>query len=143
VQGPVDILLVEDSPGDARLMVETFKELSTPTTLHLVGDGVEALPILRQADRYAQVPRPRLVLLDLNRPRRDGREVLAEVKVDPVLRQIPVLDLSTSQSRDDVMDSDRLRANCCMTEPADLDDFLELVRRIERFWLGVAHLPTG
>jgi len=142
VREPVDILLVEDSPGDVRLMAEAFKELQTATALHVVGDGVEALDFLHQRGAYSAAPRPKLVLLDLNLPRRDGREVLAEVKQDPGLQQIPILVLSTSSAQEDVINSYRLHANCYMTKPSDLDDFLELVVRIERFWLGTAHLSS-
>ena len=138
--GAVEILLVEDSPGDARLMAEAFEELSTPVSLHVAVDGVEALDFLYRRGAHAGAPRPDLVLLDLNLPRRDGREVLAEVKDDPRLRPIPVLVLSTSRSREDVLRSYRLHANCYLAKPTDLDEFLELVRRIEWFWLALARL---
>lgn len=138
----MDILLVEDSPGDARLMREAFKELSTPTRLHLALDGVEAMEFLTRTGRFGDAPSPDLMLLDLNLPRRDGREVLELVKGDPALRHIPVLVLSTSASEADVISSYRRHANCYLTKPADLDEFLEVVRRIEQFWLRVARLPA-
>ena len=138
----MDILLVEDSPGDARLMREAFKELSTPTRLHVALDGVEAMEFLTRTGRFGDAPSPDLMLLDLNLPRRDGREVLELVKGDPALRHIPVLVLSTSASEADVISSYRRHANCYLTKPADLDEFLEVVRRIEQFWLRVARLPA-
>ncbi len=143
VHRPVDILLVEDSAGDARLMQEAFKGLATPTVLHHVRDGVEALAFVHREGAYGQVPRPGLILLDLNLPRRDGREVLGHLKSDANLRDIPVIVLSTSESPEDVRHCYGLHANCYLTKPADLDEFFQLVEIIEQFWLEAACLPRG
>jgi len=138
---PVEILLVEDSAGDARLMQEAFKGLSSPTKLHVVRDGVEAMSFLRREGAHGQAPRPQLVLLDLNLPRRDGREVLALIKADPQLKDIPVVVLSTSASPEDVRHCYGLHANSYLTKPADLDEFFQVVDTIERYWLKTARLP--
>lgn len=134
--GEVRILLVEDNPGDVRLVRESLRESSLPHHLTVAMDGVEALEHLREGVR------PDVILLDLNLPRKDGREVLAEIKADPVLRSIPVVVLSSSDAQDDVAAAYGLHANCYVTKPVDLDHFLEVVESIQRFWVGVAKLPA-
>ncbi len=138
---PIEILMVEDNPGDIRLTVEALKEAKVRNNLHTVEDGVEALAFLRREGRYAEVPRPDLVLLDLNLPKMNGREVLAEIKEDPDLRRIPVVILTVSQAEQDIVKSYNLHANCYITKPVDLDQFLEVVKSIENFWLTVVKLP--
>ena len=137
----VDILLVEDNPDDVDLTVEAFKESSTHSRLHVVEDGVEALAFLRRQGAYDKVPRPNLILLDLNLPRKSGYEVLKEIKHDPALRQIPVVVLTTSSADTDVLRSYELSANCYITKPVDLDAFLGVVRVVDRFWRDIATLP--
>ena len=136
------ILLVEDNPGDARLTLEALKESSAHNRLHHVADGVEAIDFLRRRGPHAAAPRPDLILLDLNLPRKSGREVLAEIKADAILRRIPVVVLTTSQSEEDVMTVYNLNANCYVTKPADLEDYLKTIRCLEEFWLRVARLPA-
>lgn len=138
---PVEILLVEDNPDDIDLTVEAFKESSTLSHLHVVEDGVQALAFLRRQGNYSSAPRPNLILLDLNLPRKSGYEVLQEVKADPELRQIPVVVLTTSSADNDVLRSYELAANCYITKPVDLDAFLSVVRVVDRFWRDVATLP--
>jgi CheY-like chemotaxis protein len=140
---PVEILLVEDNPGDVRLTVEALKEGKVLNNLVTVGDGVEALAYLRREGKYAAATRPDLILLDLNLPRKDGREVLAEVKVDPDLRQIPVVVLTSSGAESDILRAYDLHANCYVTKPVDLDQFLAVVRSIEGFWLTIVRLPPN
>jgi len=137
----MDILLVEDNPGDARLAAEAWKEGGIPGRLHIVPDGVEAIRFLRNIDIYANSPRPHLVLLDLNLPRKDGREVLAEIKADPDLRRIPVVVLTTSQAEPDIMKSYDLHANCFVAKPVDLDNFIAAIKAIAEFWGRVVKLP--
>ena len=139
---PVEILLVEDNPGDYRLTQEALREGKVYNNLHWVQDGVEALEFLRQRGRYADVPRPDIVLLDLNLPKKDGREVLSEMKGDASLRTIPVVILTTSQAEEDVVRSYDLHANCYVTKPVDLEKFITVVQSIDRFWLTIATLPT-
>jgi CheY-like chemotaxis protein len=139
--GTMDILLVEDNPGDARLASEAFKEGSIPTRLHMVQDGIEAMSFLRREAPYEDAPRPDLVLLDLNLPRKDGREVLAEIKEDPLLRRLPVIVLTTSQAETDVSRSYELHANCYIVKPVDFDRFIDVVRGIEDFWCSLVKLP--
>ncbi len=138
---PIDILLVEDSPGDARLTREALKDGKLLNTLHHVEDGVEALAFLRQEKPYGAVPRPDLILLDLNLPRMDGREVLAAIKSDDALKRIPVVVLTTSDDERDVLGAYNLHANCYVTKPVRLERFLEVVRSIEEFWLSIVRLP--
>jgi chemotaxis family two-component system response regulator Rcp1 len=138
---PIEILMVEDNPGDVRLTVEALKEAKVRNNLHTVEDGVEALAFLRREGRYAEAPRPDLVLLDLNLPKMNGREVLAKIKEDPDLRRIPVVILTISQAEQDIVKSYNLHANCYITKPVDLDQFLEVVKSIENFWLTVVMLP--
>ena len=137
----IDILLVEDSPGDARLTREAFKSCKLLNTLHHVEDGVEALAFLRREGPYRGVPRPGLILLDLNLPRMDGREVLATIKQDEALKRIPVVVLTTSDDERDVLRSYNLHANCFITKPVHLERFLEVVESIEEFWLTIVRLP--
>jgi len=138
---PVEILLVEDNPGDVRLAVEALKEGKVNNNLNVVGDGVEAMAFLHREDRYTYAPRPDLILLDLNLPRKDGREVLAEVKDDPVLRRIPVVILTTSKAEQDILKTYDLHANCYITKPVDLEQFIGVVKSVEDFWLTVVKLP--
>lgn len=139
----VNILLVEDNPGDARLAQEALKENKVANTLHWVDDGVKAIDFLRNNPPYADAPRPDVILLDLNLPKKDGREVLAEIKDDPDLKRIPVVVLTVSQAEEDILRTYNLHANCYITKPLDLDRFLEVVRQIEDFWLTIVKLPNG
>lgn len=136
-----EILLVEDNPGDARLAQEALKEGRMTSRLKVVVDGVEAMAYLRREGQYAGSPRPNLVLLDLNLPRKDGRQVLAELKADEDLRRIPVVVLTTSQAEQDILRSYDLHANCYITKPVDLDRFISVVRSIEEYWCSVVTLP--
>jgi two-component system, chemotaxis family, response regulator Rcp1 len=138
---PIEILMVEDNPGDVRLTVEALKEGKVRNNFHTVEDGVEAMAFLRRQGAYTDAPRPDLVLLDLNLPKKNGREVLAEIKEDPELRRIPVVILTASEAEQDVVKSYNLHANCYITKPVDLDQFLEVVQSIENFWLTVVMLP--
>jgi len=140
---PIEILLVEDNPGDARLAQEALEESKVQNNLHHVADGVEAMRFLRREEGYADVPLPDLVLLDLNLPRKDGREVLAEVKQDPNLRLIPVVVLTTSEAERDLIRTYDLHANAYVVKPIDLDRFIEIVHAIEHFWFSVVKLPQG
>jgi chemotaxis family two-component system response regulator Rcp1 len=140
---PVQILLVEDNPGDVRLTIEALKEAKVLNTLTVVKDGVEALSLLRRQGQHARAARPDLILLDLNLPRKDGREVLAEIKADDKLKHIPVVILTTSQDEQDVLKSYNLYANCYITKPVDLDQFITVVKSIEDFWLGIVVLPKN
>ncbi len=139
---PIEILLVEDNPGDARLTQEALREGKIRNNLHHVKDGVEALAFLKREGAYAKVPTPDLILLDLNLPRKDGRQVLGEIKEDPRLRLIPVVVLTTSEAEKDIVKSYELHANCYITKPVDLEKFIEIVRAIESFWLAVVTLPS-
>jgi CheY-like chemotaxis protein len=138
---PVEILLVEDSPGDVRLTREALRDGKVRNNLSVVTDGVEALAFLRREGRYADAPRPDVILLDLNLPKKDGREVLAEVKADERLRRIPVVVLTTSADERDVLRSYELQAACYITKPVDLDQFIAVVQSIEDFWLTIVTLP--
>lgn len=138
---PVEILLVEDNPGDARLAIEALKENKVRNILYHVKDGVEAMAFLRREGEYADAPVPDLVLLDLNMPRKDGREVLAEVKEDPTLRKLPIVILTTSAAERDLMKSYDLHANAYVVKPLDLDRFVEVVQAIESFWFTIVKLP--
>lgn len=138
---PIEVLLVEDNPGDVRLTQEAFKEGKVRNILHVVNDGVEAIAFLRQEGKYKSVPKPDLVLLDLNLPKKDGREVLQEIKADKELRRIPVVVLTTSQAEQDILHSYDLHANCYITKPVDLDQFIDIVNTIEDFWLTIVKLP--
>ncbi|MDQ3942999.1 MAG: response regulator [Actinomycetota bacterium] len=138
---PIEILLVEDNPGDARLAAEAIKENKVRNNLHQVRDGVEAMRFLRREAPYAGVPVPDLILLDLNLPRKDGREVLEEIKGDPELRLVPVVVLTTSAAERDLIKSYNLHANAYVIKPIDLDRFIEVVRAIESFWFTIVKLP--
>jgi CheY-like chemotaxis protein len=140
---PVEILLVEDNPGDARLTREALKEGKIRNNLHHAKDGVEALQFLRREGGYDGAPTPDIVLLDLNLPKKDGRAVLAEMKADEALRTIPVVVLTTSEAEQDILRSYELHANCYVTKPVDLEKFISIVRAIEDFWLAVVKLPSG
>ena len=141
---PVEILLVEDNPGDVRLTQEALKESKICNHLSVVTDGVEAVEYLRREGRFAQAVRPDLILLDLNLPRKNGREVLAEIKEDQDLRRIPVVILTISQDEEDVFKAYNLHANCYVNKPLDLNRFLKVVQSIEDFWLTIVKLPpTG
>ena len=137
----VEILLVEDSPGDVRLTIEALKEAKVSNRLSVVGDGVEAMEYLRRQGKYAHAARPDVVLLDLNLPRKDGRKVLAEMKEDPDLKVIPVVVLTTSRAEEDVLKAYEHHANCYITKPVDFQQFLHVVQSIENFWLSVVRLP--
>jgi CheY-like chemotaxis protein len=138
---PIEILLVEDNPGDARLTIEAMREAKVRNRIHVVEDGVEAMEFLRRRGRFGDAPRPDLILLDLNLPRMDGREVLSEVKSDPDLRRIPVVVLTTSQTEEDVIRAYDLHANCYVTKPVDLEQFMKIVNQIDEFWVKVVTLP--
>jgi chemotaxis family two-component system response regulator Rcp1 len=138
---PIDILLVEDNPGDVRLTIEALKEGKVLNTLSVAMDGVEALSFLYREGEYANAPRPDLILLDLNLPKKDGREVLAEIKSDENLRRIPVVVLTTSQAEQDIIKSYDLHANCFITKPVDLEQFISVLQSIENFWLTIVKLP--
>ena len=138
---PIEILMVEDNPGDVRLTIEALKETKVRNNLNVVRDGAEALAFLRRQGRYAQAPRPDLILLDLNVPRIDGRQVLAEIKADADLRRIPVVVLTASQAEEDILKTYDLHANCYVTKPVDLDQFIKVVQSIETFWLTIVRLP--
>ncbi len=138
----IEILLVEDSPGDVRLIKEALKEGNVRTHLSVTEDGEEALNYLRRKGRYAEAIRPDLILLDLHLPKKDGREVLAEIKADPDLKRIPVVILTTSESEQDILKSYDLHANCYVTKPVHLDKFIAVVKAIENFWLTMVKLPS-
>jgi len=136
-----EILLVEDNPGDVRLTIEALRDSKVQNQLNVVRDGVEALSFLRREGAFVNAVRPDLILLDLNLPRKDGREVLAEIKADASLRTIPVVILTTSRAEQDVLRSYELQANCYITKPVDLEQFMTVVRSIEDFWLTIVTLP--
>jgi CheY-like chemotaxis protein len=140
---PIDILLVEDNPGDIDLAKEALGMGKLHNTLHVVQDGVAALEFLRKKGNYAVVPRPDLIILDLNLPKKDGREVLAEIKEDATLKRIPVVVLTTSRAEEDVLKTYNLHANCFITKPLDMKQFLHVVQSIEEFWLSIVVLPNG
>jgi CheY-like chemotaxis protein len=138
---PIEVLLVEDDPGDVLMTQEAFEEHKVRNNLAVVNDGAEAIAYLRREGQYADAARPDLVLLDLNLPRRDGREVLAEIKGDPDLRQIPVVVLTTSQADEDIVRSYQLHANAYVTKPVDFDRFISVIRQIDEFFVSVVKLP--
>ncbi len=142
ISRPVDILLVEDNEADVRLTREALKEDKLVVNLHVVADGVEAMAFLRREGKYTEKPRPDLILLDLNLPRKDGREVLREVKSDSNLRRIPVVVLTVSQADEDILQSYNLNANCFITKPVDFEQFIRVVKIIEEFWFTIVKLPT-
>jgi CheY-like chemotaxis protein len=140
---PVQILLVEDNPGDVRLTREALKEAKVRNRMDSVGDGVEAMAYLRRQGAHAQAPRPDVILLDLNLPKKSGLEVLREVKGDPDLKRIPIVVVTTSKAEQDIVRSYDLHANCYVTKPVDLAQFMEVVRSIEDFWLAIVKLPPN
>jgi len=139
---PIEILLVEDSPGDANLALEALKASKINNTVSVVTDGEEAIAFLRGTGKHVGAKRPDLILLDLNLPKKDGREVLAEIKADKDLKSIPVVILTTSQAEEDILRSYNLHANCYITKPIDLHQFIGVIRAIEDFWLTIVKLPS-
>jgi chemotaxis family two-component system response regulator Rcp1 len=139
---PVEMLLVEDNPGDARLAIEALKDAKVHNSLSWVQDGVEAMTFLRREGAYSDAPRPDVILLDLNLPKKDGREVLADVKADEDLRRIPVVILTVSGAEEDIVKTYNLHANCYIRKPIDLDQFMKVVKAIKDFWLSIVILPT-
>ena len=140
---PIDILLVEDNPGDVDLAREALGMGKLHNTLHVVQDGVAAMDFLRKKGKYINAPRPDLMILDLNLPKKDGRQVLAEIKEDEDLKRIPVIILTSSRAEEDVLRSYNLHANCYITKPMDMKKFLHVVQSIEEFWLSIVVLPNG
>ena len=140
---PIEILLVEDNPGDSRLAKEALKESKLKNNLYVAEDGVEAMNFLYKTGKYSKMPSPDLVILDLNLPKKDGREVLAEIKNDDNLKRIPVVILTISKAEEDILKTYNLHANCYVTKPLDLDQFMKVVRSIEDFWLTIVKLPNG
>jgi CheY-like chemotaxis protein len=140
---PIEILLVEDNPGDSRLAKEALKESKLKNNLYIAEDGVEAMNFLYKTGKFSKMPRPDLIILDLNLPRKDGREVLAEIKNDDNLKRIPVVILTISKAEEDILKTYNLHANCYVTKPLDLDQFMKVVRSIEDFWLTIVKLPNG
>lgn len=138
---PIDILLAEDNPGDVRLTQEAFKDSKFLNNLFVTNDGLETIAFLRKEGKYNKMVTPDLILLDLNMPKMDGREVLTQLKSDPKLKHIPVIILTTSDAEADVINSYKLHANCFITKPVDLDKFLAVVKQIENFWVTVVKLP--
>ena len=138
---PIEILLVEDNAGEARLAMEAIGEGLVKKRLTWVPDGIEAMALLKKEGKFGEAKRPDLILLDLNMPRKDGRELLAEIKSDDRFRRIPVVVLTTSQSEDDILKAYHLNANCYISKPVDLDQFLRVVKLIEDFWLTIVKLP--
>jgi chemotaxis family two-component system response regulator Rcp1 len=139
----IDILLVEDSEGDARLSLEAMRDSKIRNKMHHVVDGEEAMAFLRKEGKYSKAPRPDLILLDLNLPKKDGREVLAEIKNDDELKRIPVVVLTISSAEEDILKSYNLHANCFITKPIDLSQFMKVVHSVEDFWLTIVKLPNG
>ena len=139
---PIEVLLVEDSPGDVRLTQEALKDAKVHINLQVARDGIEAMSLLKQEGEFAKSSRPDLILLDLNLPKKDGREVLQEIKESPTLKSIPVVILTTSASNVDILRSYMLHANCYITKPVNLDGFLKVVKNIATFWLSVVKLPS-
>ncbi len=141
MQSAIEILLIEDNPADIRLTQEAFREARLHNTVHVVQDGVSAMAFIRQAAPYQQAPRPDLILLDLNLPKKDGREVLREIKADPITRLIPVVVLTTSDDEEDVLRSYDLHANAYLVKPIDVLRFIKMIQSLESFWLSVVKLP--
>ena len=137
----IDILVVEDNPGDARLIMEVLKSNKIHNSLHIVADGVEAMDFLNKKGPYQNMPRPDLIFLDLNLPRKDGREVLSELKSDDNLKQIPIVVMTMSQAEEDILRSYSLHANCYVTKPLNLDQFIKVIESIEEFWFSLVKLP--
>ncbi len=142
ISSPIEILLVEDNPGDVRLTQEVLKEGKVHNTLSIVENGVEAISFLKKENEYKDAPTPDLILLDLNLPKKDGREVLLDIKKDKDLKKIPVVVLTTSQAEEDILNVYDLNANCYVSKPVDLGQFIDVVKSIEDFWLSIVKLPT-
>lgn len=138
----VEFLLAEDNPGDVRLTQEALRDSKISNHLNVVPDGIEAIAFLRREGKYADAPRPDVVLLDLNLPKKDGREVLAAIKSDPELKRIPVVIITSSEAEQDILRTYELHANCYVTKPVDLDQFIKVIQSIETFWLTIVKLPT-
>lgn len=136
-----DLLVVEDNPGDARLTREVLNNNGISSNLYIVNDGVEAMEFLRNKGKFVKSPKPDLIIMDLNLPRKDGREVLAEIKVDEDLKHIPIVIMTISQAEDDILKSYKLHANCFITKPIDLNHFIKVIKSIEEFWFSVVKLP--
>jgi CheY-like chemotaxis protein len=141
VCGPIEILLVEDNPGDVRLTKEALKEGKVANQINVVMDGIEAMAFLHKEGKYGNAPKPDLILLDLNLPKKNGREVLAEIKMDSRLKCIPVVILTSSQAEKDIVMTYNLHANCYIKKPVDFDQFIDVVKSIEDFWFNVVKLP--
>jgi two-component system, chemotaxis family, response regulator Rcp1 len=141
--GPIEILLVEDNPGDVRLTIEALKEGKVANEINVAVDGIEALAFLRREGKYENAPKPDLILLDLNLPKKNGREVLAEIKMNSHLKCIPVVILTSSQAEKDIVATYNLHANCYITKPVDFDQFIKVVKSIENFWFKVVKLPPN
>ncbi|MGE5406511.1 MAG: response regulator [Methanosarcina sp.] len=137
----IDILVVEDNPGDARLIREILNENSLYSSLNIVNDGVEAMAFLNNEGKFSAAPKPDLIILDLNLPRKDGREVLAEVKAHEELKHIPIVIMTISQAEEDILKTYKLHANCYITKPIDLTEFIKVIKSIEDFWFSVVKLP--
>jgi len=142
ISSPINILLVEDNPGDIRLTQEVLKEGKVYNSLSIVENGVQAISFLKKANEYQDAPTPDLILLDLNLPKKDGREVLFDIKNDPDLKKIPVVVLTTSQAEEDILKVYDLNANCYISKPVDLGQFIDVIKSIENFWLSIVKLPT-
>ncbi|MBD2678328.1 response regulator [Nostoc paludosum FACHB-159] len=138
---PIEVLLVEDNPGDAQLTRIALEDSKISIHLNVVEDGVEAMAFLRKQEKYVEAAHPDIVLLDLNLPKKDGREVLAEIKADDNLKRIPVVVLTTSQAEEDILKAYNLSANCYITKPVDFDQFVKIVKSIENFWFAIVKLP--
>ena len=138
---PIEILLVEDNPGDVRLTQEALRDRKVSNNLHVVHDGVEAMAFLHKKGQFATVPHPDLILLDLNLPKKDGREMLTEIKLDPAVKRILVVILTTSTAEEDVLKTYNLHANCYIVKPVDFDQFINVIQVIEDFWFTVVRLP--
>ncbi|HEX7467347.1 MAG TPA: response regulator [Methanobacterium sp.] len=143
IGNPIEILLVEDNPGDVRLVKEVFKDAKISNNMQVAADGEEAMLILRRESEYDDRNRPDLILLDLNLPKKDGREVLVDIKGDDDLKRIPVVILTTSKAQEDLIETYNNHANCYITKPVDLDQFIRVVKSIEDFWLSIVKLPPG
>jgi len=139
---PIEILLVEDNPGDIRLTIEALKNSKLKNNLHIVENGEDAIAFLKKQEKFQDSPRPDLILLDLNLPKKNGRDVLAEIKNDPKLRRIPVVVLTTSSAEEDITRSYDLHANCYITKPVDFEQFIKVVKKIEDFWFTIVKLPV-
>jgi CheY-like chemotaxis protein len=139
----IEILMVEDNPGDVRLAQEALKESKVRNNMSVVWDGEEAISFLRREGKYSDSPRPDLILLDLNLPKKDGTQVLADIKEDPHLRRIPVVILTTSEADRDILKTYDLHANCYITKPVDFDKFVEVVKAVDNFWLTIVRLPPS